>query len=205
MSDTQRRTKLCEKCGARFHSPPHRYDKARFCSLECYGNPKSWPSAEVRFWAKVDKSGGAEACWPWKGCRNPAGYGIHGIGRKGKPIALSHRTAWELTNGQPPGELLVCHKCDNPPCCNPAHLFLGTALDNTIDMTLKRRNGAYVKPDRVPRGERHGRSKLTADQVREIRSLRDSGLPHHEIGRRFDVTGITVSRIFRGKNWTSVA
>jgi hypothetical protein len=204
MSASQRRTKLCEKCGAEFHSPPRRYEKARFCSPECYGRPRPSPPAEVRFWAKVDRSGGPDACWPWIGHRNPMGYGKHGIGRKGNTTVLSHRTAWGLANGQPPGELLVCHKCDNPPCCNPAHLFLGTHTDNAADMVRKRRNSAVVKPERVPRGERHGNAKLTADRVREIRALRSSGIHMHEIGRRFGVSHATVSRVLSSKIWSHV-
>jgi hypothetical protein len=88
------------------------------------------------FWGKV-KRGSPEECWPWKGARNPAGYGkilVDGV------HIDTHRVAYMLAVG-PIGELLVCHKCDNPPCCNPQHLWLGTCSDNLRDAVAKGRMG----------------------------------------------------------------
>lgn len=90
----------------------------------------------VRFWAKVDASGGPDGCWIWTGARFPFGYGAIKIG--GRPRG-AHRTAWELVNGPIPEGLNVLHHCDNPPCVNPAHLFLGTLRDNALDMFAKGR------------------------------------------------------------------
>jgi hypothetical protein len=85
------------------------------------------------FWAKVDVSDSA-SCWPWTGHRDARGYG-----RTTKRSTTAHRVAWEVTHGEIPAGLFVCHRCDNPPCCNPAHLFLGTAGDNARDMAAKGR------------------------------------------------------------------
>lgn len=93
---------------------------------------------ESRFWAKVDTAGGIDACWPWSGNRIAKGYGI--FTHRGRN-AGAHRTAYQYAVGQIPDGLWVLHRCDNPPCCNPAHLWLGTATDNNRDMIAKGRAG----------------------------------------------------------------
>lgn len=91
-----------------------------------------------RFWSKVDKQGSTE-CWPWTASvvKN-LGYGQFGMGGT---MMRSHRVAWELSNGPIPAGMFVLHKCDNPPCCNPQHLFLGTQTDNMQDALAKGRHG----------------------------------------------------------------
>lgn len=114
-----------------------------------YGDPLASPPArerndiDARFWPKVDKRGDDE-CWPWAAAVSAHGYGQ--FDREPGVTKMAHRTAWELHHGEPaPAGMHVCHSCDNPPCCNPAHLFLGTPGDNVRDMISKgRHRGAHA-------------------------------------------------------------
>jgi hypothetical protein len=111
----------CRLCGTKYHTI---FARQHYCSDAC------------RFWAKVDKSAGEDACWPWTAARSKLDYGVFGIG----PIlVLAHRFAYETTHGTIAAGICVLHRCDNPPCCNPAHHFLGTKLDNSLDMAAKGR------------------------------------------------------------------
>ena len=105
-------------------------------------------------------------CWEWQRCRTPHGYGDAQVG--GKHVR-AHRAAWDIFRGAIPLGMCVLHKCDNPPCCNPKHLFLGTQRDNMRDMNAK---GNLVIPNL--RGEDLANSKLTDDLVRMIRSSKKS-------------------------------
>lgn len=143
---------------------------------------------EQRFWAKVDKSGD---CWIWTGCRSQLGYGqISGY--------RAHRVSWQLAHGMDsiPAGMFVCHKCDNPPCVNPAHLFLGTARDNNADRARKGR-GVYL------RGPAHHQAvkNLDADKVRAILS---DPRPRRAVARVFGISPGTVSRIRRKEHWLRV-
>ena len=131
-------------------------------------SPNSRSSVKSRFWPKVRRG---TKCWEWIAARQPHPrgkgftYGIFWVGDRkagtGKMIQ-AHRVAWELTKGPAPAGMKVLHKCDNPACVRPSHLFLGTQKDNMADMVAKGRKNAA-------RGERHGSAKLTQVQVEQIR------------------------------------
>lgn len=110
------------------------------------------PHTPETFWAKVDRSGGPNACWPWLKYRSKFGHGW--VKYQGSGWTTAHRIAYRLIHGTLSDDLDVLHRCDNPWCCNPAHLFTGVQADNNIDMAKK--------------GRAH--KKLTDDQVREIRT-----------------------------------
>lgn len=144
----------------------------------------------VRFWGKV-RHGTRDECWPWTGYRSPGGYGRFQLG--GYP-ANAHRVAWALHNNcDPAPNLIVMHQCDNPPCCNPRHLRLGTALDNMRDKVSKGRH-SYV----TRRGEQASSSRLTQAQVASIlRDIRVARLIAPEYGVHIS----TISAIRCGVSW----
>jgi hypothetical protein len=116
------------------------------------------------------------------------GYGVM-KGRK------AHRISYELHVGPIPTDKYVCHTCDNPPCVNPSHLWLGDVQSNTADMVSKGRNQM---------GEDRHNAKLTNDKVREIRELRGEGVSQADLARRFQVNPATISGIVRRKDWKHV-
>ena len=138
-----------------------------------------------RLWARVARQ--PSGCWEWKGYILHTGYGQLSRGPRNGGQVLSHRAAWEVTYGPIPEGLFVCHRCDNPPCINPEHLFLGTHADNMADMVAKGRNAVNAS---VPGWTR----RLSDEQVAEIRrrhirgirpELR-SGSSTSELAKEFD-------------------
>ena len=142
----------------------------------------SEPVAE-RFWSKVDRSGD---CWLWTGARTDQGYGRFMLNRKSRHAP---RVAYELTVGPILGGLFVLHRCDNPPCVNPSHLFLGTNADNMIDA---------VRKGRSPR------TKLSMEQVREIRAAAAAGVPKKRLARTYGVDPATIRWVIQRKSWAHV-
>ena len=143
-----------------------------------------------RFWAKVDIRG-PDQCWPWRHyTNNRGGYGVISVDDKHK---LAHRVAWEIANGCVPADVCVCHRCDNPPCCNPAHLFLGTHADNVADRDAK---------DRQAWGIDLPQAKLTRGRVLMIRAMWASATyAQQELGAIFGVSRALVSLIVNRKRW----
>ena len=135
------------------------------------------------FWSKVDIKNNTKECWEWTGAKKPSGYGNVRINKK---YLLSHRVAFELTNGAIPKGYMVCHICDNPSCCNPNHLMLGTVKSNAADMLIKNRQ---KKPESAAKGENNGNSKLNEKQILEIRDLYAKGvLNQYELAKNYGVS-----------------
>lgn len=138
---------------------------------------------------RVTESG----CWLWLGS-TIRGYGVLSIGSRGngtKRLVYAHRLSWELNRGPIRDGLHVLHRCDVPACCNPDHLFLGTHDDNMADMLRK---------GRAPHGVSHGRSRLTEDQVREIRAAHGRGVRPIDLARKHGVSDSAIHKII---NWTT--
>lgn len=154
-----------------------------------------------KFWARVDRTGGPDSCWPFSGgYKAKGGHGqiVIGTRKTGGILIGSHRLAWTLTNGPIPKDMCVCHKCDNPPCCNPDHLFLGTASENFADMRRKgRARGGSLK------GEINRNSRFTDEQVKQIRDKYSSGKSQREIGEEYGVGQTTISYIIKN-GWRHV-
>jgi HNH endonuclease len=180
---------LCVKCGNPFETYAC-YSKRggnKYCSPACYHEGKKIP-IETCFWEKVIKTGG---CWGWHGARHVFGYGQlsrNELKRTIRYTILAHRMSWEIHFGPIPDGLQVLHKCDNPPCTRPDHLFLGTYADNMEDMTQKgrRRNGVTTK--------------LTEKVVKEIRSLYGTA-SCVKLASRFGVHSSTIWAIGTRKYW----
>lgn len=147
-----------------------------------------------RFWSKVNVTD-PDDCWEWTAGRKPHGYGQFYI-RKGAPRTAS-RVAFALSVPIPEG-VQVCHRCDNPPCCNPAHLFLGTAVENVNDCIAKGRGNRAA-------GERHRSAKLTPEQVRQIRATPNRYGALSALARELGVSPTTVHNAANGITWKDVA
>lgn len=204
--------RLCEECGAEFVTGS---SIMVFCSTEC----------RVRSVAK--EFHGVEGCWEWPGSRNPqTGYGQLSAWVNGKrKLYTAHRISFRAMTGEIPNGMQVLHKCDNRPCFNPGHLFLGTQLTNMRDMAAKGRC-VYVRPDVpwqhlhpekiprgqshhlakstscLPRGAAHHNAKLTDDDIRIIRASNDTLLM---LSTRFGISKSTASSIRRCETWKHVA
>lgn len=150
---------------------------------------------EDKFWPKVDKSGGANACWLWIGALQLSGYGYietpDQTTKRGRRIVRAHRLAYELCIGKIPHGAFVCHHCDVPRCCNPHHLFLGDNKANMADMKSKRRGRAAC-------GVTNSRAKLTISDVTEILA---SSEPSIVLARRYNIGSWTIWRIRSGRGW----
>ena len=150
------------------------------------------PVAE-RFWEKVDKSGGPDACWIFTHARRADGYCRFGWNDK---TIQAHRAAYLLERGAIPPGLIIRHTCDKPPCVNPAHLVIGTHADNVRD---KCERGRHIY------GEKHPWASLTSESVERIRTIYSAGgISQKALGAQFGVSASTISSVVLGRDWRSV-
>ena len=149
-----------------------------------------------RFFSKIDIPDDPQACWIWTGKRHRRGYGIGGGDAFG---GRAHRFSYALFSGEGPGDLFVCHSCDNPPCVNPEHLFLGTVADNSADMARK---GRAASSDRI--GELNWQAKVTEADVVAMRALRLQGRSYQAIADQYGVALMAAWKIVTGQTWKHV-
>jgi hypothetical protein len=185
------KSKTCDYCGATFYRDKRCTYKwwasARFCSRSCSAKSgamqadKIWGTLEERFWCKTDKRGDDE-CWPWRGATRKEGYGV--ISQNGKQRIATH-VSLELHGVTVADGFWALHKCDNPNCVNPNHLYVGTPKQNARDAVIR---------------ERFGR-KLTAKQALEIYH---SSLPCEDLVKKYSVSSSLVYHIKTGRKWSAV-
>jgi hypothetical protein len=155
-----------------------RNEKGQFCKIEL-----EWEVNENGCWVVTSHK------------QNTEGYPV--LRRNGKPIK-AHQYMYKKYNGDIPIKMVICHKCDNPQCCNPEHLFLGTQADNVRDMFFKERNrNGDVK------GEKNGSSKLTEKEVIEIRN-ECKNMKHKDIAKKYGVARNTITYILNNKLWKHI-
>jgi len=147
---------------------------------------------EERFWKRVIKSADPDKCWDWSAFKTKKGYPMIARNGTGAGMVFAHRLSWVMANGEIERGMCVLHKCDNPSCTNPNHLFLGTRADNNRDKIAKQRHRF---------GERSERAKLTAESVREIVSRANAGEMRTSIANAFGITRGYVANLVSGRVW----
>lgn len=182
--------RICLQCGTVFSIRPSavKNGKGKFCRRPCYESSRG--TTEERFWSRVQKT---DSCWIWTGGRFKDGYG--GFRYKGK-AHRAHRVSYEMAYGFLPPEMDLLHQCDTPLCVNPEHLKLGTQTENMADM---------MKKGRQAKGENSGPSKLTEEEVREIRiRYAAGGISQGTLSREYHISRGIISCLIARKIWKHV-
>jgi hypothetical protein len=187
-------TNACAHCGAIDHRyfPPSL--RRTYCSPRCGFRARSGRAEGKRFWRVFDLVAQSDrgACIEWPGTRTHFGHGIVGAPRDCKGKVYAHRLAYEMFVGPIPDGMFVCHHCDNPPCCNPDHLFIGRHADNSADMKAKGRQA---------RGSRQHKAKLTEEAVAAIRSSDGSD---RALASLYGVTPQNIMAVRKGLTWRHI-
>lgn len=188
---------ICKYCNESFFTWISQINrgKGEFCSISCgvaFRNKALALGPEGVFHKKVIKSKDKNGCWVYPALK---GYGKMMVNGK---VTVAHRFSYELHNGKIPEGMLVLHKCDNRPCVNPDHLFLGTYSDNTQDMLKKNRGNA-------PRGSCHFRSTLTENDIAIIKKRILNGEKMTNLAHEYNVSWCTLYQMKGGKSWRHVA
>lgn len=179
--------RVCDWCRKEFKAVK---GTQRFCRDEC------------KFWPKVDRSGGPDACWQWTSCLNDSGYGY--FWSPNKHYTSAHRFSYTLACGPIGAGLFIMHSCDNPKCVNPQHLRPGTAADNVRDRDAKERQARGKDRTKFlnrTNGERNANAKMTDELVMQICRDGLEGLFPGEIAKKHGFSSTNVSRILRGESW----
>lgn len=152
-------------------------------------------SVEEKFWSRVSPPSDKKACWTWLGTVASTGYGIIWIGGKSGGYEGAHRVSWIIHFERIPKGKWILHKCDNPICVNPRHLYAGTHFENNRDRRLR---------GRACRGELHPKSKLTASAVKFIRRRRRSQVGALTLSRKFNVSASLIWSVWYRASWKHV-
>jgi hypothetical protein len=150
------------------------------------------------FWVRVAVSENRHACWEWQRYRKPGGYGRTTLTINGNSTTeYAHRLAYRLHYGVFNEELCVLHRCDNPPCCNPNHLFLGTRVENNLDRTAKGRSNRF---EHTPAPN----CILKPEDVRRIRQYAADGRKQRRIAEEMGVSILVVNRVIRRETYKNI-
>lgn len=188
-------TLICVRCSTPFVT---RNRGVQCCSRSCAMKHRVLPCTplEVRLWSRVTFT---DECWEYSGARHEFGYGMIGLGgRRGKQTS-THRLVWLIFFGEIPPKIEVLHKCDNPPCIRPDHLFLGTQGDNNTDAKQKGRSRGGSLP-----GTKHPNAKMTEALVISMHEAVASGEPIRQLANRLELPYSTVWGALRGPAWKHV-
>ncbi len=190
-------TMKCAFCGREFRVRPSAAKTRRYCSRECWRKSLYVP-VEKRL-AKYIIKDPETGCWNWISATVSKGYGVLSVNGK---MQYVHRLVWEREHGPIPNGMQVCHSCDNPRCCNPEHLFLGTRSDNMLDMVNKGRDRNFRTMPLRRKGEDHPQAKLTWAIVREIRDKHASGnYTYRKLAEEYRLGTGYISDILRRRRW----
>ncbi len=208
-------TSNCLICNKTFRWYKSKHENpGKYCSRKCQGkhthlwhdkNRFKWKNATEEekikhlssiFFKRIIKPSNENDCWSWKGRPHNGGYAVMVYGSDHKQIG-AHRVSWMIHKGEIPKGLFILHKCDNPICTNPEHLFLGTTKDNVQDMHKKGR----ANPKR---NEAHHNAKLTQEKVKKIKKLLDLGVTMSRISNDFKISYGSLAAIKKGITWKNV-